>query len=140
MTRATIAGGAFATVLLALAAGHRALEQDVDGAAATSAAITPSPTPAPAEMHPATETQRGFLYGRIATVDGAIYEGRLRWGGDQEAFWGDYFNGSKAENPWLAQVPPERLPKESRPFKIFGIKIAERERTVDGHRLFMGRF
>jgi len=37
MTRATIVGGAFATVLvlLALAAGHRALKQDVDVAPAT---------------------------------------------------------------------------------------------------------
>jgi hypothetical protein len=142
MTRATIAGGAFATVLvlLALAAGYRALEPDVDRAAATSAAITPSTTPAPAEVHPATETHRGFLYGRITTVEGAIYEGRLRWGGDQEAFWGDYFNGSKDENPWLAQVPPERLPKQRRPFEIFGIKIGERESPIDGGRLFMGRF
>ena len=42
MTRATIAGGAFATVLvlLALAAGYRALKQDVAPAAATSPATT----------------------------------------------------------------------------------------------------
>ena len=114
MTRATIAGGAFATVLvlLALAAGYRALEQDVHPAAATSSAITPSTTPPAAETHPAAETPQGFLYGRITTVEGGTYEGRLRWGGDQEAFWGDYFNGSKHENPWAAQVPPERLPKE----------------------------
>ncbi len=42
MKGSTIAGGAFATVLvlLALAAGYRALEQDVDPAAATSPAVT----------------------------------------------------------------------------------------------------
>jgi hypothetical protein len=50
----------------------------------------------------AAEAYRGFLYGRITTYGGATYEGRLRWGGDEEAFWGDYFNGSKDENPWIA--------------------------------------
>ncbi len=140
MKRATIAGGAFAIVLvllaLALAAGHRALEQDVDSAAATSPTITPSTTPstAAAEDHP------GFLYGRITTHDGATYEGRLRWGGDEEAFWGDYFNGFKDENPWVAHVPPERLPKERRPIEIFGVEIAHRERQIDLGRPFMARF
>src|SRR4051794_21349358 len=104
MTRATIARGAFATtvvvVLLAVAAGYRALKQDVRPAAAPSPAITPSTTPA------AGETRPGFLYGRITTVDGATYEGRLRWGGDEEAFWGDTFNGAKHANLWAAQVPP----------------------------------
>src|SRR3954470_21262157 len=125
MTRARIAGGAFATalILLALAAGYRALKQDVHPAAATSPAITPSTTPPAAETHPPPEVRPGFLYGRITTVDGATYEGRLRWGGDQEAFWGDYFNGFKHENPWLAQVPPERLPKERRRIEIFGITV-----------------
>ena len=84
MTRATIGGGAFATVLvlLALAAGYWALKQDVDPATPTSPAITPS-TAAVAEAHPS------FLYGRITTRGGNTYEGRLRWGGDQEGFWGD---------------------------------------------------
>src|SRR5437868_7033586 len=110
MTRATIARGAVATVivLLAVAAGYRALHHDVHSAAATSPAIPPANLPAAAhpadKTHPAAETDPGFLYGRITTVDGATYEGRLRWGGDQEAFWGDYFNGSKDKNPWLAQV------------------------------------
>src|SRR6185295_813415 len=54
MTRATIASGAFATVvvLLAVAAGYWLLHRDVHPAAATSPAITPSTTPA-AEAHPA---------------------------------------------------------------------------------------
>ncbi|HWN43957.1 MAG TPA: hypothetical protein VNW71_17165 [Thermoanaerobaculia bacterium] len=142
MTRAKIAGGAFATVLvlIALAAGYRALNQDVHPAAATSPANTPSTTPAAAETHPAAETPPGFLYGRIATVDGATYEGRLRWGGDQEAFWGDYFNGSKDKNPWAAHAPLDRLPKESEPIEIFGIKIGDRESEIDPGRIFMARF
>jgi hypothetical protein len=142
MTRAKIAGGAFATVfvLLALAAGYRALNQDVHPAAATSPAITPSTPPAAAETHPAAETYQGFLYGRITTAGGATYEGRLRWGGDQEAFWGDYFNGSKDGNPWLAHVPPERRPRERRPIEIFGIELAEREIQSDVSRQLMVRF
>ena len=141
MTRATIAGGAFATVLvvlllLALAAGHRAPEQqDVDPAPATPPATPPST----AAEEEAAEADPGFLYGRITTADGAVYEGRLRWGGDEEAFWGDYFNGFKDENPWLAHVPPERL-TERRPIEIFGFEIARRERQVDLGRPFMARF
>ncbi len=70
----------------------------------------------------------------------AIYEGRLRWGGSQEAFWGDYFNGRKDGNSWATLVPPERLPRERRPFSIFGLEIGHREREVDLVRLFMARF
>jgi hypothetical protein len=121
MTKAAVAGGAIATVLalLTLATGHQAVEKDLETG---------------------TETDRGFLYGRIATRGGGTYEGRLRFGGDQEAFWGDYFNGAKDENPWLAHIPAERLPRERRSYEIFGIEIAQREIPIDGGRLFMGRF
>jgi len=142
MTRAPIAGWTFATVLvlLAVAVGYRALNQDVHPAAATSPAIAPSATRAAAETHPAAETHQGFLYGRITTADGTTYKGRLRWGGDEEAFWGDYFNGSKDENPWGAHVPPERLPNERRSIEIFGFEIAQRKRQIDLGRPFMARF
>jgi len=142
MTRVTIAGGTFAIVLvlLALPFGRRAIEPVVHPAAATSSARTPSTTPAAAETHRPAEIHQGFLYGRILTVDGSTYEGRLRFGGDEEAFWGDYFNGSKDGNPWLAQVPPERLPKQRRPIEIFGITIAVRESPIDADRKLMARF
>ena len=42
----------------------------------------------------------GNLYGRVTDVYGATYVGRLRWGGNEEAFWGNYFNGFKEENRW----------------------------------------
>jgi len=85
MTRSTIAGGAIATVLILLALGAAlwVREQDVDRAAAPSPAINTSTRPA------ASEAYESFLYGRLTTDDGATYEGRLRWGGDEEAFWGD---------------------------------------------------
>jgi hypothetical protein len=141
MTRATIAGGASVTALiflvLALGVRYPAVEQDVEPAAATPPAIT-SPTKAAPE--PAAEVYAGFLYGRITAVDGAIYEGRLRWGRDQEAFWGDYFNGAKDENPWAAHAPVERRPKERSPIEIFGFKIGGRDRRTNLGRPFMTRF
>jgi hypothetical protein len=145
MTRFKIAGGAFAAVLilLALAAGYRALHQDIQPAAATSPAITPPitpPTEPAAETHPVPAAYQGFLYGRITTADGATYQGRLRWGdGQQEAFWSDSFNGVKHENPWLAHVPPERL-KERRPIEILGIEVAHRESPIDFSRPLVARF
>ena len=136
-----IAVGAFAAVLILLVVGHRAFQRDGAPAAATSPAIPPSTTPAP-PTHPAAATQQGFLYGRITTVDGATYEGRLRWGegGGQEAFWGDYFNGTKRENPWAAHVPPERLPKEHRPIEVLGFEITKREYPINLPRLFLVPF
>jgi hypothetical protein len=89
---------------------------------------------------PADGTHPSFLYGRVRTVDGSTYEGRLRWGRDQEAFWGDYFNGVRKENQWVAQVAPGRLPRRSEPVRVFGIEIAHRERPIQPGRLFLMRF
>lgn len=142
MTRATIAGVAFATALLlalALAGGYLFLRWYLGPAAAISPAVEPTAAPAAAtESDAAPESYQGFLYGRITTVGGATHEGRLRWGGDEEAFWGDWFNGSKRQNHWLAHVPPGRLPEE-RPQRTFlGFKIGDRGEVVG--RLFMVRF
>jgi len=46
---------------------------------------------------PASSSDAGYLYGRVETVEGARYEGELRWG-DEEAFWDDIFNATKTEN------------------------------------------
>ncbi len=134
MNKATIAGGAAAIVLivLALVVGYQGFEKDVDAAAATSAA-SPPPTAAAAEAHPS------FLYGRVVTYGGATYEGRLRWGGGEEAFWGNYFNGFKDHNPWSTLVPPEQLTEE-RPIEVLGFEIAQSERQIDLGRPFMARF
>ena len=136
MTKATIVVGAFATVLvlLAVAAGYRALNQHSNSVPATSPAIAPSTTPSAAGPH------QGFLYGRITTVDGATYEGRLRWGGVEEAFWGDTFNGFKRENRWLALVSPERRPREHSAIKLLGIKLADRDIPIDVRRQLMTSF
>lgn len=127
MKNALIAGGAAAGLLalLALVFVNRGAERGAGPAAAT---------PPAGAVHPS------FLYGRITTAGGDVYEGRLRFGAGEEAFWSDYFNGAKRENPWAAYVPPALRPKERRPVKIFGLEIAERERPVDLGRLFMARF
>lgn len=96
-------------------------------------AAPPSP-PAP------VDAGQGFLFGRVTTVDGVTYEGRLRWGDGAEAFWSDTFNGVKSENVWAKGVDPERLPTESKPFSIFGVELARRERPSDLGRPFMARF
>ena len=141
MTKATIAGGALAivlVVLLALVARYRAfkptLEQEEEPAAVTS----PAPATTISTAEAASETHQGFIFGRVTTDDGAIYEGRLRFGGNEEAFWGDYFNGLKDKNPWAAQAPLDQT--ERRPLQIFGVKVFQWESQVDLSRPFMARF
>ncbi|MXZ36782.1 MAG: hypothetical protein F4Z19_00720 [Holophagales bacterium] len=138
MRRAGIAGGAAALLLVALvvALGLVAVpllrELHVDPDVAASPAIARSPATSAA-------AHKGFLYGRVTTRSGAAHEGRLRFGGDEEAFWGDYFNGFKEENPWAAEVPPERL-TESRPVTVLGVEITRREWKPNLGRPFMARF
>ncbi len=138
MNRPGIAGGAAALLLLALIAAvglvAARLLRDPDVHAGGAAAPAP-PRAAATE----TETVQGFLYGRVTTRSGAAYEGRLRFGGDEEAFWGDYFNGVKERNPWAADVPAERR-TESRPVTVLGVEIARRRRQLDLRRPFMARF
>ena len=139
MTRTTIAGGAIVTALglliLAVVVREPALEQDVEPTAATPSAITPS---TPAATAPAADAYVGFLYGRITDVDDATYEGRLRWGRDQEAFWGDYFNGARDGNPWSAHATLARRPEDRSPIEIFGFEIGGRPLNLG--RPFMTRF
>ena len=133
MKRTTIAGAACVTVLVVLAASHRGVEQDVDARGAVSPAAT-SATPSTEEAH------QGFLYGRVTTADGSIHVGRLRFGRDEEAFWGNYFNGFKDENPWAAQLQVAALTHKRRAFTIFGFEIPFGERQMDLGRPFMARF
>lgn len=138
ITIATIAGAALVimfVVLIVFVASRRSLEQTVDQeepAAVNSPAAT-LPTEAASEAH------QGLIFGRVTADDGVIYEGRLRFGGDEEAFWGDYFNGSKKGNPWEAQAPLEQL-RERDALEIFGIKVFRWERQINLARPFMVRF
>lgn len=136
MTRATTIGGVLATglVVLVLAAVYEIQQENPE-----PAPVGPPTVVDPATAPPPEETQ-GLLYGRATTDRGAVYEGRLRWGRDQEAFWGDYFNGVKRENPWLAHLPADRQPRQRPPLRILGIEIARRKRPIEPGRRFMARF
>ena len=107
MSRTIITGSAFGTLLtlLTFVSCRAAEEHNATAVDASPASATESVDP-----HPS------FLYGRITSDSGDTYEGRLRWGRDQEAFWGDYFNGVKSENPWLAHLSDERRSTARRPF------------------------
>lgn len=80
-----------------------------------------------------------LIYGRVHTIDGATYEGRLRWG-SSEAFWGNYFNGSKKENAWAGMVPKDQLPTRAVPTEVFGFRVSEHEEAIPTRRLFLARF
>lgn len=149
MTKASIAGGVF-TIVLLLAIGLTvsvvglSRDRDVAQPAVSAAAVAPA-SASPAREAAATaevggEGQQGFLFGRVTTVDGVTYQGRLRWGKYEEAFWDDHFNGVKKSNPWASQVAPERLPTERHSLSILGLEIHHREREVDLTRPFLTRF
>jgi hypothetical protein len=129
MSKATIAGGALiaALVLLTAVAGYRSRDR------AAGPLATPGPQ-APLGHLP------GFLYGRVTTVGGATFEGRLRFGRSEEAFWGDTFNGFKRTNDWLPYVPPEARPMERRRIEILGIRLVDGERPLEVRRQLMVRF
>jgi len=130
MKRSRVAFGVFAAglALVGIVAGYRAARR------AESRQTRP---PATASAAPAHES---FLYGRITTIDGVRLEGRLRWGGGEEAFWGDYFNGVRIKNSWGASVAPERLPREQDPLVVFGKELFSRDRPMELSRLFLARF
>jgi hypothetical protein len=128
----TAFGGMVTTILaaLALAACQWQSEKSVDTTTAASLAMDP----------PAEETHQGLLYGRVRTDDGDIYEGRLRFGGDEEALWGNYFNGFKDENTWVAHVPRDRMPGQLDSLVIFRLTIKRWMREGNLGRPFMARF
>lgn len=103
-------------------------------------ATLPPAEPEATRVEPAARTQPGLLYGRVTTRSGAVHEGRLRFGGRQEAFWSDLFNGARRENAWAAFVPPDRRPRESSSVEVFGLQILRRERRLDLSRPFVARF
>lgn len=135
MTKPSTIAAAAASVVLGLlvfVAGYRAFWRSAGSSGRPDHA--PIATAVDAEPHP------GLLYGRVSTIDGLTYEGRLRWGGTQEACWGDFFNGGKKGNPWAEQLTPEQLPKERHAIEVFGFEFGQRETPINLYRLFMTRF
>lgn len=91
-----------------------------------------------AEAGPAVHPS--FLHGRVTTVDGDMYEGRIRFGGSQEAFWGDHFNGFKDGNPWIEHVPDGALPGQGRVIRLLGFEFRLPGNGDRLEREFMVRF
>lgn len=127
-----------------LAAGSSAAS--AGGAAPTAPAAAPAAARPSAAAHAAASLAprgdaAGFLYGRLTTRDGRAYQGRLRWA-EEEAFWGDFFNSGKEENPWLEHAPRRDRERGKRRIEVFGIPIA----TIDEDgwhsvsRQFVARF
>ena len=86
----------------------------------------------------ASDTQ-GFIYGRVTMESDRVYEGRMRWNGDEEAFWGDHFNGSKEDRPYLDEMP-ERVRRRDRDrdegsIRIMGIRIGSSSWHSSGRSL-----
>lgn len=102
------------------------------------AAFGGAATEAPLESR--ASASAGLIHGRVTTTSGAIHEGRLRWGGDEEAWWGDYFNGYRQVNPWAGYAVEEYLPTERISFGIFGREFFGWDSTLRLGRPFMVRF
>ncbi len=130
MTRVTWSVGALAVafVLVAVSAVDRARQPDIEPVAAVAG-----------DTH-SFATHSSLLHGRVVTTDGETYEGKLRWGGVEEALWGNYFNGFKAENRWAPYVPNEVLPSEQGSIELVGFELASWEFPADLRRPFMVRF
>ncbi|MBA3641283.1 MAG: hypothetical protein H0W53_18830 [Acidobacteria bacterium] len=115
MRAAAFSATAFVMLLVVVLVGpHRAVE----GKVAAPAPVEDTSPPAPVE-----HAGEGFLFGSVMTEQGITYAGRLRFGRDEEAFRGDYFNGFKDQNPWAHHPPVAGLMQKRRSFTIFGSEI-----------------
>lgn len=81
----------------------------------------------------------GQLYGRVTTVDGDLFEGALRFGGDEEALWSNHFNGVRRSNPWSEYLPPEAGTRTRRSWEFLGMEVSAARRPQH-KRPFLARF
>jgi hypothetical protein len=79
---------------------------------------------------------RGFLYGRITTRSGSVYEGRLRWN-NAKSFWGHFFNAAKSDLPHVKHLPAEER-RRRRSVEIFGVPIGIHWGTIDNESRQLG--
>ena len=57
-------------------------------------------------MHVRAQSDAGFIYGKVTTIDDNTYTGNIRWG-KEEVFWFDMFNSSKPGNENLRYLSAE---------------------------------
>jgi hypothetical protein len=79
----------------------------------------------------------GFIYGTIETDSDRTYTGLLRWG-TEETFWGDLFNSSKEDLPYLEEHAKEKRRRNR--IKVFGITVGYRWEDYSSSRMFIARF
>jgi hypothetical protein len=127
LSASTAARTAAAGIVLAAAVACSVPERD---------AAAPTSTASPA----AARVPRGLLYGRVTLDDGTVHEGRLRFGGDEEALWGNTFNSVKDGNPWEPLLARDQRPRERISIELFGIEVGAWNRRLDLGRPFMARF
>ena len=68
----------------------------------------------------AGQSDEGFIYGRITTIDANSYTGEIRWG-NEEAFWSDLFNSTKTSNDYIEYLyrsDHKYLKKNNRPWIV----------------------
>jgi len=92
----------------------------------------------PESTHARSEVD-GFLYGKIETVSGDEYVGRLRWG-KEEAFWDDLFNSSKEDLPAFDHVPRRDRRDRRKRLEVFGHEINASWHHGTASRQFACRF
>lgn len=54
------------------------------------------------------QSDEGYIYGTITTIEDATYTGQIRWG-KEEAFWTDHFNAGKYDNDNLDYLSRSEL-------------------------------
>lgn len=87
---------------------------------------------------PASASDAGYIYGRVVTDDGQTFQGALRWG-DEEAFWEDMFNATKAENEYVGYVDEDVLRQLRRERRDFWENLFQVRNHEFGH-IFAVRF
>ena len=136
MTRATIAGGAFVTALvllfLAFVVRYPALEQDVEPAAATPPAITPS-TAGGRRSTRASSTAASPPLTAPPTRGGCAGDATRRRSGATTS------TAPRARTPGPS-TRRRAAAQERSAIEIFGFEIGGRDRPIDLGRPFMARF
>lgn len=95
----------------------------------------------PAAPTQAQEDNQGFIYGRIVTTAGSVYQGFIRWG-SQEAFWDDLFHSVKEELPYQEYLDDrdyDRLSRGRSRIRIFDWNFSIEGSTDLSHQ-FIARF
>ncbi len=71
------------------------------------------------------QTDKGFIYGKVYTISGEVFEGQIRWG-KEEAFWFDFFNATKQGNSFLRYLDRDEVEELEKRSRDWGERWARR--------------